>query len=105
MILLMVKAYLPGGYKTDGHLLLTTRTKYAGSIAQPIEVEIMDQEEGITLLLRRAGCIAPNTSLELADPKDHTDAQAIVNVLGGLPLALDQAGAYIEETQAASPPI
>jgi tetratricopeptide (TPR) repeat protein len=95
----MVKPYLPTGYKIAGHLLLTTRTKYAGTIAQSVEVETMGQEEAITLLLRRAGRLTLDALIEQATPNDRRDAQAIVDVLGGLPLAIDQAGAYIEEAR------
>lgn len=81
-----------------GHLLLTTRTRITGTIAHAIEIETMDPEEGAFFLLRRAKLLAldalPNETAEL----NHDQARAISTLLGGLPLALDQAGAYIEET-------
>lgn len=50
----------------------------------------MNKDDGVLLLLRRA-------KLPLSK-KNRADAEAIVTLLDGLPLALDQAGAYIEET-------
>jgi tetratricopeptide (TPR) repeat protein len=49
-------------------------------------------------LLRRASLIAPNAPFEQAGPKDREVAMQISQELGGLALALDQAGAYLEET-------
>jgi tetratricopeptide (TPR) repeat protein len=80
--------FLPTG--DDGHILLTTQAQALGTIAHAIEVEKMDMEEGTLLLLRRAKLVEPDASLTLA--------QAIVVTMDGLPLALDQVGAYIEET-------
>ena len=82
-----------------GHLLITTRTQALGTLAHPLEVAIMPQDVGATLLLRRARLIATNASLEAASSADVTIARAISEELGGLPLALDQAGAYIEESR------
>ncbi|HJT57585.1 MAG TPA: tetratricopeptide repeat protein, partial [Ktedonobacteraceae bacterium] len=53
---------------------------------------------GSKLLLRRAKILEPGGILEQITPEDHANAQKIVAALEGLPLALDQAGAYIEET-------
>ncbi len=81
-----------------GHILLTTRMQALGPIAQSIEVEQMGIDDGPLLLLRRAKVLAPNVPLEQATPADRRAAEMIVQELGGLPLALDQAGAYIDET-------
>ncbi|HLZ55694.1 MAG TPA: FxSxx-COOH system tetratricopeptide repeat protein [Ktedonosporobacter sp.] len=82
-----------------GHVLLTTRAYAVGSLAQRVEVETMSQEEGALLLLRRAGLMEPGTSLGMISPAERAAACAITQELGGLPLALDQAGAYLEETR------
>lgn len=58
----------------------------------------MNTEEGALFLLRRAKCIAEDAPLEASSPVDQDQAKAIAAQLDGLPLALDQAGAYIEET-------
>jgi tetratricopeptide (TPR) repeat protein len=83
---------------SSGHILLTTRAQFTGTIANSIEVEKMAQAEGALLLLRRAKKLAAGAPLEQAPAIDRSLAEAIVRELGGLPLALDQAGAYIEET-------
>jgi len=92
----MASAFLPPGGR--GHILLTTRAQAAGAIARSLQVEEMDIREGTLLLLRRAGVQAMEAPLESAEESERTTAEAIVRELGGLPLALDQAGAYIEET-------
>src|SRR6266849_5099173 len=82
-----------------GDVLLTTRLQALGTIAQSIEVEKMGPDEGVTFLLRRTKVIAPGASLDEAMKENQAQAAEIVAVLDGLPLALDQAGAYIEETR------
>jgi hypothetical protein len=49
------------------------------------------------LLLRRAGLLALQAELDMANLDDQSIAYAISQELDGLPLALDQAGAYIKE--------
>jgi tetratricopeptide (TPR) repeat protein len=81
---------------SKGHILLTTRVQ-ALPFGQNIEVKEMKREEGMLFLLRRAGLLEPNASLDAVSQEDRADAQAIVDKVRGLPLALDQAGAYIRE--------
>ena len=49
-------------------------------------------------MLRRAHKIAFDAPFDTASPSDRQQARAISLELGGLPLALEQAGGYIEET-------
>jgi tetratricopeptide (TPR) repeat protein len=93
--LALVPEFLPGMHQ--GHILLTTRAQATGRLAHRIEVEQLDQDVGALFLLRRSGIIHPNATLADASEGDRTLARACVTELGGLPLALDQAGAYIEE--------
>lgn len=93
----IIPAFLPKNF--IGHLLLTTREQALGTLAQSLEVDTLAEEQGALLLLRRAKVIASNESLEHASEQDRTTASAIARELGGLPLALDQAAAYIEETR------
>ena len=93
--LAMVKEFIPLAFQ--GHLLLTTRAQVMGGLARKIEVEAMRPETGALLLLRRAGLLAPDTPLEQTSPADVIVAKELSKEMGGLPLALDQAGAYIEE--------
>lgn len=81
-----------------GHLLLTTRTRITGKLAQSISIDTMEPEEGAHFLLRRTGMIELQSAREDISSEIFSHALAISLMLGGLPLALDQAGAYIEET-------
>ncbi len=95
----MVYEYLPA--EPRGHILLTTRTQVVGGIAQRLDIEKLAVEDGALLLLRRAGLLTTTAAvLESASEHDRMQARTIAEVLGGLPLAIDQAGAYIEETGA-----
>ena len=82
----------------SGHLLLTTRAQAPGALATRVELETLDVDEAPLLLLRRAGLLALDASLAQAEPADWQAAVQLAQELGGLPLALDQAGAYLEET-------
>jgi len=82
-----------------GHMLLTTQAQAIGTFASRIDVEKLTIEDGATFLLRRAKLIKPFGTLDTALPADRTGGWDIANVMGGLPLALDQAAAYIEETK------
>jgi tetratricopeptide (TPR) repeat protein len=94
--LAMVREFVPpvGG----GHLLLTTRAHAMGRLAHRIELEQMEPEEGSLFLLRRAGIIEESDILDNASEAERNKAKEISQEMDGLPLALDQAGAYIEET-------
>ncbi len=78
-------------HRDNGSLLLTTRAQATGSYIQGSPLEQMTLEQGGDFLLRRAKRQQPTS-------QDHATAQTICDALGGLPLALDQAGAFIEET-------
>ena len=95
--LALAEEFLPTG--GTGHILLTTRAQALGTLAEGINVEKMDTEEGMLLLLRRAKVLAREAPLAQASETDRAAAESIVKAMDGLPLALDQAGAYIEETQ------
>jgi tetratricopeptide (TPR) repeat protein len=92
----MIREFLPavGG----GHILLTTRTRLMGRLARYTEISKMKPEEGGLFLLRWAGIIGLDDLLDTAPMADRIKAIEISQVMDGLPLALDQAGAYIEET-------
>jgi tetratricopeptide (TPR) repeat protein len=94
--LAMVQGFLPSGSK--GHILLTTRAHATGRIAQRIEVAKMEQKEGALFLLHRTTLLDAKAAIKHATRADQQTAREIVQAMDGLPLALDQAGAYIEET-------
>jgi tetratricopeptide (TPR) repeat protein len=73
----------PGG---GGHVLVTSRWSVWGRQATPLRVNVLAREESIAFLGRRTGTDDPVALDELVD------------VLGDLPLALEEAAAYLEET-------
>jgi tetratricopeptide (TPR) repeat protein len=93
----IVNAFIPSG--KNGHVILTTRAQAIGEMARLIEVPEMRTEEGAFFLLRRSKYIVKDVSLDVASEIDQAKAKEIAALLGGLPLALSQAGAYIEETR------
>jgi len=95
--LALVQDFLPPAGR--GHTLLTTRAASMGRLAQRMEVDALDSEPGALLLLRRADWLGLDATLEQAEASERALAFTITQELGGLPLALDQAGAYIEETR------
>ncbi|HEU5379211.1 MAG TPA: FxSxx-COOH system tetratricopeptide repeat protein [Ktedonobacteraceae bacterium] len=100
--LALLDRFLPA--TRSGAILLTTRRQALGTLAHGLDLLPMEQEEGILLLLRRAKLLAPEATGEHMQqfaermPAQYAVAAELVTVLGGLPLALDQAGAYVEET-------
>src|SRR5947209_5503777 len=92
----LLPEFLPAPLR--GHVLLTTRAQALGRLAARIEIEPLDLDTGPLLLLRRAGLLALDAPLAQAEPSEWQEAVRLSHELGGLPLALDQAGAYLEET-------
>jgi tetratricopeptide (TPR) repeat protein len=78
----------PGG---AGHVLITSRFRAWGRVAEPLPLDVLSRPESIGLLLRRTAS------------HDEESAAALAEFLGDLPLALEEAAAYIEETQIALP--
>jgi tetratricopeptide (TPR) repeat protein len=94
--LAMAIEFIPPG--NNGHVLLTTRARATGAVARRLDIEEMRTEEGALFLLGRAKYIGEDAPLDAAAEADQATAKEITAQLDGLPLALDQAGAYIEET-------
>ncbi|MGH2482082.1 MAG: tetratricopeptide repeat protein, partial [Ktedonobacteraceae bacterium] len=98
----MMRRFLPD--VRQGVSLITTRYQALGTLARGLDVLPLPQEDALLFVLRRAKV------LELEDHKQqirqfakqkreqYSAAAELVMELGGLPLALDQAGAYLEET-------
>jgi hypothetical protein len=95
--LAMASEFIPPG--KNGHVLLTTRVRAMGAVTRLVEIQKMGTEEGALFLLRRAKYIAEDAPLDAGSEADLASAKEIAKQLGGLPLALDQAGAYLEETR------
>lgn len=83
----------------SGHVIMTTRAQSVGAVANKIDVEVMNDAEGCLFLLHRSKRLALDLPLERATEEDRSQASQLVSLMDGLPLALDQAGAYLEETQ------
>jgi transcriptional regulator with XRE-family HTH domain len=81
-----------------GHILMTTRAQAMGPLARRFTLERMAVEEGALFLLRRTKVLGRETSFEYAREVDRVAAGEVARLMDGMPLALDQAGAYIEET-------
>ncbi len=84
-----------------GSILLTTRLAQTQPLAAPLAVSPLDEHAGAELLLHRARLLGMGQVLEDAATSDQEAARQICQLVGGLPLALDQAGAYIDEVQCA----
>jgi hypothetical protein len=78
-----VQPYLPVGH---GHVLITSRNQAWSQVAEPLEVEVFSREESIAHLLLHVP--------EL----DRSAADRVAAALGDLPLAVEQAGAWLRET-------
>ena len=85
----VVAKFIPPGNR--GNILITSRNKSMGRVIgfeNLIEITEMEESDAITLLLRVSN---------LSSSAEHIQAaKGIVAKLGYIPLAIDQAGAYIE---------
>ena len=90
--------FLPPFLPTDDatRLLLTTQVTATSTLAIPLAVKPLSSEDGALLILRRADLLQPNQPPPPAtDPNLRAALSLARDELGNLPLALDQAGAYI----------
>ncbi len=105
--LALLDRFLPAA--RSGAILITTRSQTLGTTARGIDLLPMEHEEGMLFLLRRAKMLEPEATSEdvrqMAErrPTEFAVTSELVTVLGGLPLALDQAGAYLEATRCGLP--
>ena len=89
----IVKGYLPTTH-SSGHVLITTRNKNCDGIpAEGLEITQMNLSDSVSLLLTRSNL--------QDDPREavRVEAGRIVDELGHLPLAIEQAAAYIRNSQ------
>jgi len=87
---------LPPSY--EGYVLLTTHCQGISIPGHCLHLQSWSTEEGTLFLLHRARILSLHAPLEVVEDEYRKQAAAICQELGGLPLALDQAGAYLEET-------
>jgi tetratricopeptide (TPR) repeat protein len=74
---------------SNGHILITSRDQNWRGVAHPLQVAPLPREDSINFLTERIGRTAPS---------DREAANHLADELGDLPLALEQAGAYIDAT-------
>ncbi|MFJ3795473.1 FxSxx-COOH system tetratricopeptide repeat protein [Streptomyces sp. NPDC090088] len=76
--------YLPttGG----GHILITSRNQVWSQLAPALQVDVFRRQESVEHLSRRARGLTP------------TEADQVAEAVGDLPLAVEQAGAWLAET-------
>lgn len=78
-----ITGWLPGG---RGHVLITSRAHTWHEVAVPVDVDVMDRAESVSMLLDR-----------VRDLAEH-DAELAAEALGDLPLAVAQAAAFMADT-------
>lgn len=78
-----VAAHLPP--TGQGHVLITSRITTWGGVASRVKVAVLDHSEAVAFLLRRT------------ETDGDTNAGLLAEELGFLPLALEQAAAYMEQ--------
>ena len=83
-----VRRYLPSG---AGHVLVTTRRAGFEAIAAVVHLDTFRRPDSVSLLRRRVPAMSAGQADELAE------------LLGDLPLALEQAAAYLQQTAAPVP--
>ena len=78
-----VKEFFPGG---SGHVIVTTRNPAWSVVAEPLEIDVFSREESVGLLRRRVAGLSAAEAMQVAEK------------LGDLPLAIEQASAWLAET-------
>jgi tetratricopeptide (TPR) repeat protein len=86
------------GLSGSGAVLVTTRAQAIGAAGGRFEVTSLSTDDSVEFLLRRGRIASSPAEPEMASSPESAAARALVERLGRMPLALDQAGAYLEET-------
>ena len=76
-------AFLPSG---SGHVIITSRNRAWTRHAGPVELDVFSQQESVGHLVRHVPQL------------DKADARRVADALGHLPLAVEQAAAWLAET-------
>lgn len=89
-----LQPFMPQGSK--GHVLITSRESVFAELGIPrvLELDDIETDEAVSFLFARTG-------REDGDSNERAAAFELATELGNLPLALEQAAAYIAETNAA----
>jgi hypothetical protein len=75
--------FFPGG---PGHVIVTSRNPAWSQLAEPVEIDVFSRRESVDYLQRRVRSLS------------EEDASLVASELGDLPLAIEQAGAWLAET-------
>lgn len=78
-----LRPYLPSG---PGHTLITSRNQSWAQVAESLQVDVFAREESVAHLTRRMPQLG------------ETEADALADALGDLPLAVEVASAWLSET-------
>src|ERR1044072_3119771 len=78
-----IRDFIPQG---AGHVLLTSRHQAGNTEAQAVQLWVFTRAESVALLPRRVPQLGA------------TDAEQVADKLGDLPLAIEQAGAWLTTT-------
>ncbi|WP_424535636.1 FxSxx-COOH system tetratricopeptide repeat protein [Sphaerisporangium viridialbum] len=78
-----IENLLPGG---SGHVIVTSRSQVWSQVATPLEVDVFTREESVQHLVQRVRGLS------------RADAETVAESLGDLPLAIEQAAAWLQET-------
>ncbi len=78
-----VREFIPQG---AGHVLLTSRNQAWNREARAVEIDVFARDESVLFLTRRVPGL------------DHSDAAKVAERLGDLPLAIEQAAAWLTAT-------
>jgi transcriptional regulator with XRE-family HTH domain len=93
----IIHRLLSFNYPETSRILLTTQSRWIGTLARSITIDPLDRETATLFLLRRTKCIDPHAPLTAATVSDIHAARTIVEITGQLPLDLDQVATYIDE--------
>lgn len=93
----LVDPFIPRAAR--GHILTTTR---AGAVAEwasrPLNLEALSADAGAQCILRRSGLLGEQQQFKDVSHAELEAAYRLTALMKGLPLALEQAGAYINDT-------
>ncbi|NGY65940.1 TIR domain-containing protein [Lentzea sp. NEAU-D13] len=78
-----VRPFIPAG---NGHVVITSRDSTWAGVARAVEVDLFSRAESKQLLSRRSGALT------------DADADRLAEALGDLPLAIEQAAAWRDQT-------
>jgi TIR domain/Tetratricopeptide repeat/NB-ARC domain/CobQ/CobB/MinD/ParA nucleotide binding domain len=78
-----IEDFFPGGV---GHVIVTSRNPVWSQVAAPLAVDVFSRAESLDYLRRRVQALSDE------------EAQLVANALGDLPLAIEQAGAWLAAT-------